>query len=63
VWTNYKLLLVLIVKNNEDQWTVSVRNEEVLHTVKEKRNIVLTIKRRNANCVQTVFSNKLLKKR
>jgi hypothetical protein len=30
-------------------WTDRVRNEEVLHTVKEERNIVHTIKRRKAN--------------
>jgi hypothetical protein len=28
-------------------WTDRVRNEEVLHRVKEERNIVRTIKRRN----------------
>jgi hypothetical protein len=30
-------------------WTDRVRNEEVLHRVKEERNIVHTIKRRKAN--------------
>jgi hypothetical protein len=30
-------------------WTDGVRNEEVLHRVKEERNIVHTIKRRKAN--------------
>jgi hypothetical protein len=29
-------------------WTDLVRNEEVLHRVKEERNILHTIKRRNA---------------
>jgi hypothetical protein len=32
-------------------WTDRVRNEEVLHTVKEKRNILHTIKRRKANWI------------
>jgi hypothetical protein len=32
-------------------WTDRVRNEEVLHRVKEERNIVHTIKRRKANCI------------
>ena len=30
-------------------WTDRVRNEEVLHRVKEERNIIHTIKRRKAN--------------
>jgi hypothetical protein len=29
-------------------WTDRVRNEEVLHTIKEERNILYTIKRRKA---------------
>jgi hypothetical protein len=41
-------------------WTDRVRNEEVLHRVKEERNILHTIKRRKANglvtsCVETAF--------
>jgi hypothetical protein len=32
-------------------WTDCVRNEEVLHSVKEERNIIHTIKRRKANCI------------
>jgi hypothetical protein len=32
-------------------WTDRVRNEEVLHSVKEERNIVHTIKRRKANWI------------
>jgi hypothetical protein len=31
------------------RWTDRVRNEEVLHRIKEERNIVHTIKRRKAN--------------
>jgi hypothetical protein len=32
-------------------WTDRVRNEEVLHTVKEERNILHTIKRRKVNWI------------
>jgi hypothetical protein len=32
-------------------WTDRVRNEEVLHRVKEERNIVRTLKRRKANWI------------
>jgi hypothetical protein len=32
-------------------WTDRVRNEDVLHRVKEERNIVHTIKRRKANWI------------
>ena len=32
-------------------WTDRVRNEEVLHRVKEERNIVHTVKRKRANWV------------
>jgi hypothetical protein len=33
----------------EISWTDRVRNEEILHGVKEERNILHTIKRRKAN--------------
>jgi len=47
-------------------WTDRARNEEVLHTVKEERNIVHTVKigilkELVASCVRTAFWNKLLK--
>jgi hypothetical protein len=32
-------------------WTDHVRDEEVLHRVKKERNIIPTIKRRNANWI------------
>jgi hypothetical protein len=35
----------------EISWTDRVRNKEVLHRVKDERNIVHTIKRRNANWI------------
>jgi hypothetical protein len=46
----------------EISWTDRVRNEEVLHTVKEERNILHTTKRRKANWIGHILrSNCLLK--
>jgi hypothetical protein len=43
-------------------WTYSVRNEEVLHRVKEERNIIHTVKRRKANWIgRILFRNCLVK--
>jgi hypothetical protein len=43
-------------------WTDRVRNEKVLHRVKEERNILHTIKRRKANWTGHVFrTNCILK--
>jgi hypothetical protein len=43
-------------------WTDRVRNEEVLHRVKEERNILHTIKRRKANWIgHILLRNCLLK--
>jgi hypothetical protein len=39
-----------------------VRNEEVLHRVKEERNIVHTIKRRKANCIGHILRRNCLLK-
>jgi hypothetical protein len=36
-------------RTKEISWTDRVRNEEVLHTVKEERNIIHTVKRRETN--------------
>jgi hypothetical protein len=49
-------------------WTACAINEEVLHRVKEERNILHIINKRKANwmvksCVRTVFQNILLKVR
>jgi len=33
----------------EISWTDRVRNEDVLHSVKEERNVLKTVKRRKAN--------------
>jgi hypothetical protein len=38
-------------KRMEINWTDRVRNGEVLHRVKEERNILHTIKRKNANWI------------
>ena len=43
-------------------WTDLLRDKEVLHRAKEERNILQTIKRRNANCIgQILCRNCLLK--
>jgi hypothetical protein len=39
-----------------------VRNEEVLHTAKEERNIVHTIKRRKANWIGHILHRKCILK-
>jgi hypothetical protein len=43
-------------------WTDRVRNKEVLHRVKEERNIVLTIKRRKANWIGHILRRNCLLK-
>jgi hypothetical protein len=49
-------------------WTDHVRNEKVLLTIKEKRNILQEIKKGRLTalvkfCVETAFYNRLLKER
>jgi hypothetical protein len=49
-------------------WTDHVRNEDVLLTVKEQKNILHEIRKRKANglvtfCVETAFYNGLLQER
>jgi hypothetical protein len=44
-------------------WTDRERNEEVLHRVKEERNIVHTIKRRTANWIGHILCRNCLLKR
>jgi hypothetical protein len=46
----------------EISWTDRVRNEAVLHRVKEERNIVHTIKRRKANWICHVLRRNCLLK-
>jgi hypothetical protein len=43
-------------------WTDRVRNEKVLHRVKEQRNIVHTIKRRKANWIGNILHRNCLLK-
>jgi hypothetical protein len=43
-------------------WTDRVRNEEVLHRVKEERNIVHTIKRRKTNWIGHILRRNCLLK-
>jgi hypothetical protein len=40
-------------------WTYRVRNEKVLHEVKEERNIVHRVKRRKAICIGHILRRKL----
>jgi hypothetical protein len=44
------------------RWTDRVRNEEVLHRVKEECNILHTIKRRKANCIGHILRRNCLLK-
>jgi hypothetical protein len=43
-------------------WTDRVRNEEVLHRVKEQRNILRTMKRRKVNCICHILRRNCLLK-
>jgi len=43
-------------------WADCVKNEEVLHTVKEERNILHTIKRRKANWIGHILRRNCLLK-
>jgi hypothetical protein len=43
-------------------WTYSVRNEEVLHRVKEERNIIHTVKRRKTDWIGHNMRRKCLLK-
>jgi hypothetical protein len=43
-------------------WTDRVRNEEVLHRVKEDRNILHTVKRRKANWIGHILRRNCLLK-
>jgi hypothetical protein len=53
---------VVLEKDGEDQFTDHVRNEEVLLTVSEQRNILHEIRKRKANWIGHILrSNCLLK--
>jgi hypothetical protein len=43
-------------------WTDRIRNEEVLHRVKEERNILQTVKRRKANWISHILRRNCLLK-
>ena len=43
-------------------WTDRVRSEEVLHRVREERNILHTVKRRKANWIGHILSRNCLVK-
>jgi hypothetical protein len=43
-------------------WTNRVRNEEVLHRVKEERNVLHTVKRRKANWIGHILRRNCLLK-
>jgi len=43
-------------------WTDPVRNKELLHRVKEERNVLHTVKRRNANWIGHILSRNCLLK-
>jgi hypothetical protein len=53
---------VMLEKDGEEFWTDRVRNEEVLHKVKEERNIVHTTKRRKANWIGHILRRNCLLK-
>ena len=40
-------------------WTDRVRNEEVLRTVKEERNILQTLKRKKSKCIGHILHRKV----
>jgi hypothetical protein len=49
-------------KMEKISWTDRVRNEEVLHRVKEERNVLHTIKRRTANRIGHILRRNCLLK-
>jgi hypothetical protein len=51
-----------MVSTEKISWTDRVRNEDVLHRVKEERNIVHTIKRRKANWIGHILRRNCLLK-
>jgi hypothetical protein len=46
----------------EISWTNCVKNEYILHRVKEERNTICTIKRRKAKCIGHTLCNNCLHK-
>jgi hypothetical protein len=70
MWTLRKVDLMYLVSFETWCWrrmekislTDRVRNEEVLHRVKEERNILHTIQRRKANCIGHILRRNCLLK-
>jgi len=53
---------VVLERGGEISYTDHVRNEEVLHRVKEERNILRKIRSKNVNCIgYSLCRNRLLK--
>ena len=54
----------MVLKNDggerEISWTDRVRNEEVLHTLQEERNIIHTIKRKKADWIGHILRRNCL---
>jgi hypothetical protein len=51
---------VVLEKDGEDQLDLSCENEEVLHRVKEQRNILHEISKRKANCIGHILRRNCL---
>jgi hypothetical protein len=51
---------VVLLKVEKISWTDRVRNEEVLHRVKEERNILHTVKRRKDNWIGHILRTNCL---
>jgi len=41
-------------------WIDGVKNEEILHSVKEEKNIIRTIRRRKADCIGHILHRNCL---
>jgi hypothetical protein len=50
------------IRMEKISWTDRVRNEEVLHGVKEERNIIHTVKRRKADWIGHILFRTCLSK-
>jgi hypothetical protein len=52
----------VLEKDGEDQFNRRVRNEEILHRVKEERNMLPTIKRGQGNWIGYILRRNCLQK-
>ena len=57
-----KFRSVFLVKDEEDHFDLSSENEEVLHTVNQKKNILQAISRKRANWIGHILSRNCLLK-